>query len=534
MKKENSKTTKVVLYLRFSSSNQNEQSIEGQRAVCQNYCQSKGYIILDEYIDRAMTGTNDKRPDFLRMIKDSERQTFSKVIVYKIDRFGRDRFDIAVYKKKLKQNGVLVESANENIPEGPEGIVLESLLEGLAEYYSAELSQKIKRGIRVSASKFKAISGQVPFGFLKDENGNYVINPELAPIVQEIFKRYADGEGSQKIADDLNNRGIKTSQGKLFGPKTIPKIITNVKYIGTYDFNHGELRVENAIPSIVDKELFTRCQIMLNSNKYTKHSEKIKEKYILSDKLYCGTCEEKMTGDSGTGKLGIVHRYYTCTNKKQKKGCNKKSVKKNDIELLVTKITYETVLQKSIIDKITEKIMEIQEKDVDKTVLISLQSQLKDVEKSLSNIISAIEQGIITPTTKERLLQLEQEKENILCGISREEYAIRKPKVDAQSVKNWLNSFKKGKIHDKKFQEKIIQTFVNKVIIYDDDKITIVYNYTDDNTISLSKDEIEKITKNPKNVAMSTFLRGSDSENKLETAVVEPASKMITSANLQA
>ena len=128
----------AVIYARYSSDNQNEQSIEGQLRVCQDYAQRNDILILNTYIDRAMTGTNDNRPDFQKMIKDSSNKEFEYIIVYKIDRFSRNKYETAKYKKILKDNGVKMLSAMENIPDSPEGIILESLLEGMAEYYSAE------------------------------------------------------------------------------------------------------------------------------------------------------------------------------------------------------------------------------------------------------------------------------------------------------------------------------------------------------------------------------------------------------------
>ena len=120
----------AVIYARYSSDNQTEQSIEGQLRVCEEYAKKNNILILGTYIDRAMTGTNDNRPDFQRMIKDSSRKEWNYVICYKLDRFSRNKYETAIHKKTLRDNGVKVLSAMENIPDTPEGIILESLLEG--------------------------------------------------------------------------------------------------------------------------------------------------------------------------------------------------------------------------------------------------------------------------------------------------------------------------------------------------------------------------------------------------------------------
>ena len=155
----------AVIYARYSSDSQTEQSIEGQLRVCEEYAKSKDILILDTYIDRAMTGTNDNRPDFRRMIKDSGKREWNYVIVYKLDRFSRDKYDIAIHKKALKDNGVKVLSATEHIPDTPEGIIFESMLEGYAEYYSAELSVKIRRGNNESRKKGNLTGGNIPYGY---------------------------------------------------------------------------------------------------------------------------------------------------------------------------------------------------------------------------------------------------------------------------------------------------------------------------------------------------------------------------------
>lgn len=161
---------KAVIYARYSSDNQREASIEGQLRECMEYAAQNDITVIANYIDRALTATSDNRPDFQRMIKDSYKRCFDMVIVWKLDRFSRDRYDSAHYKHILKKNGVKVVSAKENIGDGLEGIILESMLEGMAEYYSAELSVKVKRGLKENALKAKVNGGQIPFGYYIDEN----------------------------------------------------------------------------------------------------------------------------------------------------------------------------------------------------------------------------------------------------------------------------------------------------------------------------------------------------------------------------
>ena len=201
---------KAVIYARYSSDSQREESIEGQIRECTEYANRNGMTILRSYIDRALSARTADRPEFQNMIRDSEKGLFDIVLVWKIDRFSRDRYDSAHYKHLLKKNGVKVVSAKENISDGPEEIILESMLEGYAEYYSAELSEKIHRGQRENALKGRNNGGGIPLGYLLGSDQKLVIDPVTAPLVEEIFRRYVDGETVRSIVEDFNNRGLKT------------------------------------------------------------------------------------------------------------------------------------------------------------------------------------------------------------------------------------------------------------------------------------------------------------------------------------
>ena len=238
----------VVIYARFSSHSQTEQSIEGQLKACYEYAERNSYTVIGEYIDRALTGTNDNRPEFLRMIEDSGKKTFQGILVYQLDRFARNRYDSAVYKKKLKKNGVRVLSARENISQDASGILIESVLEGMAEYYSAELSQKIRRGLDINASKCLCTGGGVALGFKVDKDRHFQVDEDTAPVVREIFEMYANGKTVTEIITMMNARNIVTSRGSAFNKNSLRKMLQNKRYIGTYTYKGTE--IPNGIPRI--------------------------------------------------------------------------------------------------------------------------------------------------------------------------------------------------------------------------------------------------------------------------------------------
>ena len=250
----------AVIYARYSSCNQSDLSIEGQVAVCKDYAAQQGYHVVNTYIDRAVSGASaKKRLAFRRMIADSGGD-FQVVLVYQLDRFSRNRYDSATYKAALLQNGVRVVSARETISSDASGIIMEAMLEGMAEYYSRELSQKVQRGLSINAKKGLYTGAGVPLGYVIKKK-QFVICPKTAPIVRDIFTLYLAGGTMGEIARHLNTRGLKTSRGKSYSKCAIRRILCNDRYIGTYKY--GSVTLEGAIPPIVTAEDFQAVQARL-------------------------------------------------------------------------------------------------------------------------------------------------------------------------------------------------------------------------------------------------------------------------------
>ena len=244
----------AVIYARYSCDAQSEQSIEGQMRVCEDYAKKNDIIILGTYVDRAMSGTNDMRPDFQRMIKDSAKKEWNYVLVYKLDRFSRNKYEAIIHKNTLKNNGVKVLSAMENIPDTPEGIILESLLEGMNQYYSAELAQKVKRGMRETRLKGLYQGGFLPIGYtVKDRK--ILIDEDNAKAVRFIFESYSNGITAKEIVSTLTSNGF-LHKGKPLKLTTVYKIIQNERYTGSYTLNDEV--VDNLYPQIISKSFLIR------------------------------------------------------------------------------------------------------------------------------------------------------------------------------------------------------------------------------------------------------------------------------------
>lgn len=282
----------IVIYARFSSHNQNEQSIEGQLKTCYEYAKKNDYTIIGEYIDRALSGTTDNRPQFQKMIEDSNKKQFQGVLVYQLDRFTRNRYDSAIYKSRLKKNGVRVFSARENISDDASGILVEGLLESMAEYYSAELSQKIKRGMDINAQKCLCTGGNIALGFKVDDTKHFIIDENTAPVVQKVFELYASGQTVQQIIDYLNARQIKTSRGAEFNKNSLRTMLKNKRYIGIYTYKDTEIK--DGMPRIIEDELFNTVQLIMDKNRKAPAHTKARAEYILTTKLFCGHCKSML------------------------------------------------------------------------------------------------------------------------------------------------------------------------------------------------------------------------------------------------
>ena len=475
---------KAVIYARYSSDSQREESIEGQIRECTEYAEHNGITILRSYIDRALSARTADRPEFQRLIADSEKGLFDVVLVWKLDRFSRDRYDSAHYKHILKKNGVKVLSAKENIAEGPEGIILESMLEGMAEYYSAELAEKIHRGQTDNALKCKNNGGNTPLGYVVGADGVLAIDPLTAPLVREIYARYDSGETISAITQSFNDRGLKTKKGKPFKIAGISLILSNRKYIGEYKY--GDIIIPKGIPAIVDDDLFDRVQSRMAMNKKAPAKAKANEEYLLTTKLFCGTCERLMAGESGTsGTKGKKYHYYKCGGAKRKLGCKRKPIKKWWIERVAVLLTVQKVLQDDEIERIAASIVTLQEKE--DTAIPAMRQQLNECEKAIENMLNAIQQGILTASTKERLEQLEAQRESLKVSILQAQ--MQRPQYTKEQIVNWISHFKYGNADDPQYQKQTIDTFINSIYVFDD-KLVFTYNFKD-GTESITLKDIE-------------------------------------------
>ena len=484
---------KAVVYARYSDNAQREESIEGQLRECGEFAKRKGYTVINTYIDRAISGKKaDNRPQFMQMIDDSKQKQFDTVIVWKIDRFSRDKYDSVFYKNILKKNGVSVISATEPIDASPEGQLMESIFEGFSVYYLKDLSMKVSRGMTENALKGKYNGGGVTFGYIVNENNQFQPDPIYAPIVADIFGRYAQGEGSKSILASLKEQGLKTNKGVTPTYSFVTNMLKNRRYLGELKFK--DTLVEDAFPPLVTADIFEKCQKRLAENQRRPGSFKpVEDKYILTGKIFCGHCGTTMNGVSGTSGKGKTHRYYQCHAAKKLRTCDKKGANKDLIESLVIDYIMRMLNDKVLINQIVDTCFELQLKQ--NTVLPALEKNLAQIQKEIDNVMNAIKQGIITATTKEALLKLERDKEALDIAIAKAR--MERPILSKEQIRFYLTKHNTIDITDIEQKQWLIETYLLGVYVYDD-KMLICLKHSDGD-ICVTYDEIQSIMDNKQN-----------------------------------
>ena len=461
----------AVIYARYSSDRQNEQSIEGQIEICKKYAEQNGYNIINEYADRACSGKNFDRPQFQKMICDSKSNEFQVILLYKLDRFGRNKEETCIFRSLLKKRNIKVLSATENIPEGSLGVFIEGILDTVNEFYSYILAENVKRGMNQNAERCNSNGGSIPFGY-KTIDKKYIADEETAKYVPKIFEMYRDGTMIKDIIDYLSDLGVKNSRGNKFVYNSINSILKNRKYMGIYCFDGYE--VPDAIPRLISDELFYDVQKKMEKNKHNRAHNKAKEEYLLTSKLFCGHCKSKMVGTSAKSHTGKVYRYYVC-NKKEDSNCCKKKVSKRNIENYVVEKCKEVLTDKNI-KLIAKELLKLNNSETENIKLISLKKELSKLNKEMKNQMKNLrdeENDELKRFIRDDMRYIAEKIKDTEKQISLEKMRIYY--FNESDILHFLNKLKNGDIDDEVYRKTLIDVFVNKVYCYDD-KVTLVFN----------------------------------------------------------
>ena len=462
----------AVAYARYSSAGQRDVSIEQQLQDIRAFALREGYTIVHEYADHARSGFKNAsaRTAFQAMMSAAESGSFDTVISWKVDRFGRNREESALFKGRLRRFGVKVLYAMEPIPEGSAGVLLEGMLEATAEWYSRQLSENVTRGMMDNAHRC-LYNGTRILGYVRGSDNRYAIQPEEAAVVRNIFEMYSSGYSAARICRTLNSQGVKTSRGKSFAPEGLMRILRNERYTGVYIW--GDVRVPDGMPAIIDKSTFEEAQHM--KAKTGRHIEQNSTDFLLTGKAFCGLCGAAMIGDSGTSKDGSRHYYYSCQAHKARKGCTKKSVRKDRLESAVVDFVLDVVLSDAEIEKTADAVMELQAEELKSSPLSAMEAEYAEVLKQIDNINNAIAAGIWNSSTSAKLKVLEDTAENLRISVETLRFS-QAQLVDRDRVLFFLHRFTKGDRTDPLLRRHIIEMFINAVYVYDDHLKVVINN----------------------------------------------------------
>ena len=493
---------RAVVYARFSSDNQRDESIDAQLRAINEYADKNNIKIVNQFIDRAKSATSDKRPEFQNMIKFCEADTtgISMVIVHTLDRFSRDKYDSAMYKQKLKVKGIRVVSVLENLDNSPESLILESVIEGMAQYYSANLAREVAKGQRENGLRAMHNGGDAPMGYDVTNDKRYAINKEEAQAVKIIFDMYVNGYSYSNIIDKLNDLGYKTKRGNKFGKNSLHGILSNEKYTGVYVFNKTQrkgingkrnghkqksedeiIKVEGGMPQIIGKDIFIQAQEMMQKRKKAPGSHKAITLYLLTGIIKCGECGHAMQGNKRKDKYGNDYISYRCGCRKQKRDCKNKEIKREYLEEFVLTELEEHVLNDNAIPALSKELNErLKTKSNDNhEMLNNLRNKLDKVNKEIENILTAIMSGIMNSMLKDKLDELEQVKLNLdlkINELSIESNSVESVDITEDQIRNMFGRFKEF-VLTRNLPEckKFISDYVKEVVVYRD-HVEVIFN----------------------------------------------------------
>lgn len=490
---DGAKGKRAVIYARYSSDMQREESIAAQLRAAQDYCKKRGYTVIREYCDEAKSGRTDNRPQYQMMLADARRKRFDVIVFHKVDRNARNEYDYYFHKAQLTKLGISLEYAAQNIDDSPEGSMMEAMLVGMAAYYSRNLAKEVTKGLNENAYKVKFNGGTPPLGYdIKD--GRYIINEYESCAIKMIFNMYKDGYGYAQIIDELNRNGFKTKVGKKFGKNSLHSILRNRRYVGDYFYGKVNTRpdgtrnshsvsenmivVENSIPAIISRSVFDMVLCKMQANRHRNAAFKAKTIYALSGLLKCGECGANMVGKT-TSARGNRYQYYKCgaQERRSSSDCHNKMVNLIDLEDIVIAEIEREFFDPVNLEKMIKGIVKRYNKHHSE-FMTQKEILLKDkdiIAKKMDNLYCRIEDGVADDYDMDRLKAVKKDMDIIKTKLI--ELEVKSDYIlDIDQVYAVIESFK-GALKNKKDPDQLralFQNFISHIVI-SEENITIQF-----------------------------------------------------------
>lgn len=458
-------TTTAAAYARFSSDRQREESIEIQLEAIRKYCESHDLTLGPVYKDLAMSGTNDRRPDFQRCMRDAERGLFDVLVIYKQDRFARNVEDSKRNMRRLREAGVRVVSVREGeLEDTPDGFLRESIGEIFAEYYSRNLSVLVRDGMHKSAEQLRTVGVRI-YGYAVDESDHFVLHPEQSFYVSEVFRRYLSGSSANEICTWLNQEGQRTLRGNRWDVRTLSNLLGQRAYMGVYHF--GDIEVEGGMPAIITRETYEAVQQLRKRRKDMKRQKQVND-YILSDKCYCLDCGCAMCGTAGTSASGKKYTYYGCVNKG---GC-KKRVSSQKVEDAVIEAVMAVLNDDEAKDAIVADMLEwaaLQPRMADEW-----REQIRQDKMRRDRLVAAVADGLPASSVVDAMNEIEAEIAALEGKVAREEAELSAT-LDEAGARAFLDSFLLGSEDNVEYRRLLADSFIDKVFV-DKRNAVVIFN----------------------------------------------------------
>jgi DNA invertase Pin-like site-specific DNA recombinase len=484
---------RVALYARVSSERQDiDLSISAQLKAMREYASRNGQTVVKEYVDEAESGRSIDRPGFRQMIVAARQKPspFEAILVWKLSRFARNREDSIIYKSLLRRHGIQVVSINEPVGDTPTGRLLEGIIEVVDEFYSANLSQDVLRGMRENAGRGFLNGGKAPYGYSRvrvqdgaKERTKLDPDPNTAPIVQRIFREALSGKGLKAIARGLNADGLTSKTGKKWGTTSVEKILHNETYTGTLIWGrkrtnqtHDEpliLRTESAWSAIIDKPTFAMAQAMLSARApRVVHPRAVDSPYLLSSLIRCGKCGAAMVGH----RSGHRYQYYMCGNARRKgrEVCQSPILPREKVERFVIDRIKDYVLTEENLEELTRLTndeLDLASAEVRERLTL-LEVQIADTNNRLSKLYEVLETGEFhSGELAPRIKALLRRKEELQQAKYETEEALHYKTmdiVDPETVRSYVNDLQELLERAPVIEQRsLLKSFVERIEVCD-------------------------------------------------------------------